>query len=200
MALEYITIDETVLADKKISALDKERAKNAVLSREVSRAHDENQMLQHELQRTRQQLENQMMQTLQVRKEQRKATALSEQRVLQVDTNDSRVGELKHQLKLTQADLAKEISLAQQRETKLQKAVDQNAEYEKELHLMKQQKVRDDSNDLAVKRLERVRDELLTVVKKQMTLIDVLKQQALHARAVALLDITEKEFVKELTV
>jgi hypothetical protein len=142
-----------------------------------------------------------MIQTLQLRKEQqRRATAWSEQLVLQVDANDSRVGELEQQLKLTQADLAKEIALAQQREIKLQKAVDQTAAYEKELHLMKQQKVRDDSNDLAVKRLERVRDELLTVVKKQMTLIDVLKQQVLHARAATQLDITEKEFVKELSV
>lgn len=201
MTIERLSIDETVLADKKISALDKERAKSAVLTREVQRTHDENQRLQSELQRTRQQLENQMIQTLQLRKEQqRRATAWSEQLVLQVDANDSRVGELEQQLKLTQADLAKEIALAQQREIKLQKAVDQTAAYEKELHLMKQQKVRDDSNDLAVKRLERVRDELLTVVKKQMTLIDVLKQQVLHARAATQLDITEKEFVKELSV
>lgn len=201
MTIERLSIDETVLADKKISALDKERAKSTVLTREVQRTHDENQRLQSELQRTRQQLENQMIQTLQLRKEQqRRATAWSEQLVLQVDANDSRVGELEQQLKLTQADLAKEIALAQQREIKLQKAVDQTAAYEKELHLMKQQKVRDDSNDLAVKGLERVRDELLTVVKKQMTLIDVLKQQVLHARAAAQLDITEKEFVKELSV
>jgi hypothetical protein len=201
MTIERLSIDETVLADKKISALDKERAKSTVLTREVQRTHDENQRLQSELQRTRQQLENQMIQTLQLRKEQqRRATAWSEQLVLQVDANDSRVGELEQQLKLTQADLAKEIALAQQREIKLQKAVDQTAAYEKELHLMKQQKVRDDSNDLAVKRLERVRDELLTVVKKQMTLIDVLKQQVLHARAATQLDITEKEFVKELSV
>lgn len=201
MTIERLSIDETVLADKKISALDKERAKSTVLTREVQRTHDENQRLQSELQRTRQQLENQMIQTLQLRKEQqRRATAWSEQLVLQVDANDSRVGELEQQLKLTQADLAKDIALAQQREIKLQKAVDQTAAYEKELHLMKQQKVRDDSNDSAVKRLERVRDELLTVVKKQMTLIDVLKQQVLHARAATQLDITEKEFVKELSV
>jgi hypothetical protein len=193
------SMDETVLADKKISALDREKAKNAVLSRELERAHDENQKLQSEIQRTRQQLENQMMQTLQLRKhQQRQAAALTEQRALQVDANESRIADLEHELTLTQADLAKQIELAQQRESKLQKVVEQSVQYEKELHLVKQQQVQNDSNAIAVKRLERVRDELLTVVKKQMTLINVLKQQALHASAAALLEITEKDFMKEM--
>jgi hypothetical protein len=50
-----------------------------------------------------------------------------------------------------------------------------------------------------VKQLERQRDELLTVVKKQIKLMDILKQQSLHARAATILDITEKQFMQELS-
>jgi hypothetical protein len=184
--------------DKKVTALDKERAKNMVLSRQFHKATSDNESLHNELRRTQQLLENQMKQTLQLRKQQQSQNELLEKRRLEMETpNEQILQGLENQLKNTQVQLASEMSLAQQREAKLQKAIEQSAQYEKELHQLKQQQVKDEGNALAVKRLEMQRDELLVVVKKQMKLIDILKQQALHARAATLLDITEKDFLKE---
>jgi hypothetical protein len=187
--------------DKKVTALDKERAKNIVLSRQLDKANSDNESLQNELRHTQQLLENQMKQTLQLRKQQKSQNELLEKRMLEMETpNEQILQGLENQLKNTQAQLANEMSLAQQREAKLQKAIEQSVQYEKELHQLKQQQVKDEGNALAVKRLELQRDELLIVVKKQMKLMDILKQQALHAKAATLLDITEKDFVKELNL
>jgi hypothetical protein len=165
------------------------------------KVNSDNESLQNELRRTQQLLENQMKQTLQLRKQQKSQNELLEKRMLEMESpNEQILQDIKNQLKNTQTALAAEMSLAQQREAKLQKAIEQSAQYEKELHQLKQQQVRDEGNALAVKRLELQRDELVLVVKKQMKLMDILKQQALHAKAATLLDITEKDFVKELNL
>ena len=49
-----------------------------------------------------------------------------------------------------------------------------------------------------IKNLEHQRTELLFVVKKQMKLIDIHKQQRAHIDAATLLDIAEKDFLKEI--
>ena len=48
------------------------------------------------------------------------------------------------------------------------------------------------------KRLERLRNDSLTVIKKQQKLIGILKRQILHIEAAKLLSFTEGEFVKAL--
>jgi len=49
-----------------------------------------------------------------------------------------------------------------------------------------------------VKRLERQKAELLTVLRKQAKLIDVLRRQRAHLEAAQLLSFTEEEFLQTL--
>ena len=185
----------------KISALDKERAKVEVISSQLKAVQNDKHKLQTELDRTRQQLEIQMKQSLQLRKQlQQKNTALSERIASDINPNDDRVKDLEAMLKNCQSQLSDQLEQAQKRESKLHKVVEQSAQYEKELQQLKQDQVHQKGNDLAVKRLERQRNELLHLVQKQMSLIGILKQQALHAKAATLLDIAEKEFMKELNL
>ena len=193
--------DNVFDCDAKISALDKERAKVEVVTRQLDRVSNENKMLEYELKRTQKQLENQMKQTLQLRKQQQSQNAAYyEQRALENNSDDRRMEDLKSQLQETQTDLAKEISLAQQREAKLHKVVDQNAKYEKELYQLKAEQCKKEENMLAMKHLERQRDELLNVVTHQMKLMEVLKKQVLHEKGRSVLNITEKDFMNELNL
>jgi hypothetical protein len=194
-------IDDAALStDKKITALDRERAKVQVLSRQLDKSLEEKKRLQGELQRTQSQLENQFKQTLHAQKQlQAIHQSYQEQQALGAEQKDKDIEDLINELKQTQADLAKEMSSSKQREAKLQKSVQQCANLEKELIDLKHTKSEEHSNELAVKQLERQRDELLTVVKKQIKLMDILKQQSLHARAATILDITEKQFMQELS-
>ena len=106
--------------------------------------------------------------------------------------------DLETQLNKVRTELAQQIASATKREANLQMVVDQSARFEKEVQSLKQQQVVDQRNALAVKKLKSQRDDLLLIVKKQIKLIEILKQQTLHAKAATLLEITEKEFVKEL--
>lgn len=185
----------------KISALDKEKAKVEVMTRQLEVVQEDNHNLQTELERTRRQLEIQMKQSLQLRKRlQKKDVALSERLSSDIDPYDDRVKDLEVMLKNSQSQLSDQLEQAKQRESKLHRVVEQSAQYEKELYQLKQDQVNREGNASAVKRLERQRNELLNVVKKQMSLICILKQQALHAKAATLLDITEKDFMKELNL
>ena len=191
--------ENAFVCDAKISALDKERAKVEVLCRQLDKSNNDNKRLENELQKTQKQLENQMKQMLQFRKEQqRQNAAYHKQRVLEINSDDSRVEDLKIQLQTTQANLAREISSAQQRETKLQNVIEQNAKYEKELYQLRADQCKKEENALAVKQLERQRDELLNVVKHQMKLMDVLKKQVLHEKGRSVLNITERDFMNDL--
>lgn len=51
-----------------------------------------------------------------------------------------------------------------------------------------------------VKKLERQKAELLTVLKKQAKLIDVLRRQRAHLEAAQLLSLTEDDFMTMLDV
>lgn len=195
------SIDDIDFAgDTKTTALERERAKVIVLSRQLEKTLDEQKNLQNELNRTQQQLENQIKQTLHLRKQQQRQTKLEkEQSKLDVDPRDEEIKDLKQELKTTQADLAKEISSSKQREARLHRTVEQCSEYEKELHDLRQLKGQETGNSVLVKQLERQRDELLNVAKYQMKLMNILKQQALHAKAAAILEIIDKDVIKELS-
>ena len=195
------SIDDTVFAgDTKTTALEREKTKVIVLNRQLEKTLDEKKNLQNELRRTQQQLENQIKQTLHLRKQQQCQKKLEkEQSTHDVDPKDEEIKDLKEELKTTQADLAKEISSSKQREVRLLRAVEQCSEYEKELRELRQLKDQENGNSLLVKQLERQRDELLNVVKYQIKLMNILKQQALHAKAAAILEIVEKDVMKELS-
>lgn len=160
---------------------------------------NEKKRVQDELARTQQQLEIQMNQTLQLRKQQQRRNAsLLEKEASIVSSNEDRINDLERQLVKTQGELTKELTLANDRDAKLQKTVDQNADLQNEVQQLRQKEVDAETSASAVKRLERQRDCLLSLVKKQMKLMEVLKEQSLNAKAAALLDITEKDFMKEL--
>ena len=133
------------------------------------------------------------------------------------DAKDKEIQELKTELSMTQRDLAKEVSMSKQREIRLQRALEKCEKYEIELEELSQHRPQQQycgemvSGDLnkstnakdcqyqyLIKNLEHQRSELLVVVKKQMKLIDILKQQRVHAQAATLLNMIEKDFMKEL--
>ena len=51
-----------------------------------------------------------------------------------------------------------------------------------------------------IQNLQKQRSELFVVIKKQMKLIDILKQQRAHVEATALLNIKERDFLKEVSI
>ena len=200
-ALRAITSSLNIIPSmtNKTSLLVKERAKLQVVNRELERTKAENSKLKNELERTQRQVESQMQQTLLLRKQQQcHNNALIEQRALHINSKDKKVEDLETQLNKVRTELAQQIASATKREANLQMVVDQSARFEKEVQSLKQQQVVDQRNALAVKKLKSQRDDLLLIVKKQIKLTEILKQQTLHAKAATLLEITEKEFVKEL--
>lgn len=51
-----------------------------------------------------------------------------------------------------------------------------------------------------MRKLERQKADLISAVRKQARLIDILKRQKLHLEASRLLDFTEQEFLKVVEV
>ena len=180
-----------------------EQAKVAALNRQLSRSLEERNKLQCLLQTTQTDLEKQMQETLRLQKVHAKH-CLKDATEKQVDPCNDNVKEIKAELASTQNELADEISVSKKRETRIRKLQDQCKAYKEQLDLLKIQQRQDEGGinkqrtDKVIKNLGQQRDELLTVVKKQMKLIDILKKQRVHVEAAALLNITQKDFMKEL--
>ena len=111
---------------------------------------------------------------------------------------DGDTQELRNELASTKKALANELA-------RMQKLQNKCNTYKEELDSLKQlrQKQEEEEEDRgdaekSRKHLERQRSALLLVVKKQMKLIDVLKQERSHAEAAVLLSITEKDFMNEM--
>lgn len=106
---------------------------------------------------------------------------------------------LKAELVSTQKDLADEICMAKKREERLHLAQEQCNIYREELETLKQRHGDNDKKSLEklVKNLEHQRSELFCIVKKQMKLIEVLRQQRAHVEAATLLNISEKEDLRK---
>mmetsp|Transcript_6215 Transcript_6215/g.13527 ORF Transcript_6215/g.13527 Transcript_6215/m.13527 type:complete len:209 (-) Transcript_6215:989-1615(-) len=200
--------DGTAIADEMFTSVDAtplqiEKAKVQAFNRQLSRSLDEKRQLQIMLKQTQADLEKQIQKTLRLQKIQAKSCMDAMEK--QAPAPCAEKQELKNELASTQKDLADEISKSQRREARLQKIQDQCNDYKDQLDSLKQQQHEqeegaDDKSSMKkwIKNLEHQRSELLLVVKKQMKLIDILKQQRAHVEAAALLNITERDFMKEV--
>ena len=169
-----------------------EQAKVAALNRQLSRSLEERNKLQCMLQTTQTDLEKQMQETLRLQKVHAKQSLKDAMGKQVVDPCNDNVKELKAELASTQKELADEISLSKKREMRIRKLQDQCKAYKEQLDSLKVQQNGQDEGGINKQRSEKViknlgqqRDELLTVVKKQMKLIDILKKQRVHVEAAA---------------
>ena len=104
---------------------------------------------------------------------------------------------LKQELAATKKDLAKELISRQNLQNKCNRYKEQ-LDSVKRLQQEREDEQGDKGDSEKSHRLEQQRAELLLVVKKQMRLIDILKQQRAHAEAAVLLNITEKDLMNEV--
>eukprot|EP00984_Skeletonema_dohrnii_P006415 scaffold2295_cov93-Skeletonema_dohrnii-CCMP3373.AAC.12 len=182
----------------KDTALQLEKAKASALAIQLEKVKSENERIVELLKKTQISLQKQTQHNLTLQRQfAEKEKAQERQAIAAAKVKRDEMQNLREELLTAQRDLTKQLSLAKQREQ----------EHEKQVNRLKrqcEQQESDRSNDESWKMeqrtntLEKCQSELLVLVKKQMRLIDILKEQRNHARAAALLGITEKTFLKEV--
>ncbi|KAL7425884.1 hypothetical protein ACHAXM_000217 [Skeletonema potamos] len=186
---------------KQHTPLQIEKANAVALASQVKRYKEENQRILERLQKTQHELELQTEEALALQRQllaekekaQRQATASSKS-----ESERDEMQKLREELLNTQRDLTQQLSLAKQRDQEHEKKLNRvKRQYEQQ----KNDKVNSfDRQLLRTNNLERCQSELLMLVKKQMKLIEILKEQRNHARAAVLLGMTEKTFRAALSL
>ena len=181
--------------------IEKAKVKVKALNRQLSRALDDKSKLRSMLEHAHSDLERQIQETLRLQKILAKAKTRDamEKVVRTVSPNDDVVRELKVELASVQKNLADEIFMAKKKDERMQTLQDQCTKYKEEFESLKQGEC-DNEKRVAFLNLQKQRSELLVVIKKQMKLIDILKQQRAHVEATALLNIAERDFIKEVNI
>ena len=188
-------LDNDLFASSSMKAtpLQIERAKNATLQDQLKQCISEKEKLQHLLKQTQADHETHLLQTKRLQKIQ--ANKLSKLNDTKGEIKEKDDVDVKKHLELTlascQNDFVNEIATSKRLREQCKILRQQ-----KEESVNVEQKEGD--NDKVARRLTSQRDELLLLVKKQMQLIELLKQQRVHVEAASLLRITEKEFLKEV--
>ena len=183
----------------KDSPLQIAKAKTAALASQVQRYKEENARLTSLLRKTQHDLEKQTKEMMNMQKDSiEREKNREKQAIVTAKVEREEIHNLREELLTAQRDLTKQISLSKT----------QQIEHEKQLDRMRlqleQQKDQSNSGDAwkSMERrnndLERCKSELLLLMKKQMKLIEILKEQRNHERAAVLLDIRDKTFLKEV--
>ena len=183
----------------KDSPLQIAKAKTAALASQVQRYKEENARLTSLLRKTQLDLEKQTKEMMDMQKASiEREKNREKQAIVTAKVEREKVHNLREELLTAQRDLTKQISLSKT----------QQIEHEKQLDRMRLQleQQKDQSNTgyawKSMERrnndLERCKSELLLLGKKQMKLIEILKEQRNHERAAILLDIRDKTFLKEV--
>lgn len=186
-----------------LSALDIEKAKVSALTKQLQSSMNEKKKLQASIKKIQSELEKQIKQNIQIKKRQITMSARDMTAVNELQTNLTRDKELEVELVNMQKQLSKEVSNSQQREEKIRRLMDKCKKYEEDLETMRKEqiecsKVTNESlYKSSIKSLEHQRNELLGVIKKQTRLIDILRQQCLHAQAASRLACYEREFMTQ---
>lgn len=177
-------IDDSVFTTASTTAtpLLVERAKVAALKKQLSRSLEDKKQLQAILNKTNKDLEMSQKKTLQLQRAQIKKVANQKQQV-SVGHKDE-VKELKAELASTQKELADEIESSKKRELRVQRLHEQLAA-SKEQQSEQKRDVDNHEHNMKIKTLRKQREELLLVVKRQIKLIEVLRQQRLHVESAA---------------
>lgn len=201
VSVESIIDATTINSVVDATPLEIEKAKVKALNRQLSRALDDKSKLRSMLEHAHSDLERQIQETLRLQKILAKAKTRDamEKVVRTVSPNDDVVRELKVELASVQKNLADEIFMAKKKDERMQTLQDQCTKYKEEFESLKQGEC-DNEKRVAFLNLQKQRSELLVVIKKQMKLIDILKQQRAHVEATALLNIAERDFIKEVNI
>ena len=120
--------------------------------------------------------------TLQLQRAKIKSVKVASQKQVSVGHRDE-VNKLKSELASTQKDLADEIEASKKRELRVQSLQETLAALKK--HQLEQEGCDKHEHNMRIKTLVKQRDELLLVVKRQIKLIEVLRQQRLHVESAA---------------
>ena len=194
---------ESIINDAAINSVDAtpleiEKAKVKALHRQLCRTVEEKSALQKQLVSTSTELERQIDETMRLQKSlKHKARDAMEQNVVNTGSaDDDAIRELKAELASMQKNLSDEIK----REERIQALQNQCTMYKEELDSLKQHGEVANESQVLIQNLQKQRSQLLVVIKKQMKLIDILKQQRVHVEATALLNIKERDFLKEVSI
>ncbi|KAL7469299.1 hypothetical protein ACHAXS_009559 [Conticribra weissflogii] len=188
-----------------LSALDIEKAKVSSLSKQLLSSINEKKKLQASIEKIQNELEKQIRQNIQMKKRQISMSANGVAAVNDSQTHRNREKGLEIELISTQKELSKEISNSQRREEKIRRLMEKCKTYDEDLETMRKErtngsKVKNESlYQSSIKNLEHQRSELLGVIKKQTRLIEILKQQRVHAEAASRLARAEQEFMTQDT-
>jgi len=128
--------------------------------------------------------------TLQLQRAQLKSVKVASQKQQVSVGHSDEVNNLKAELASTQKELADEIESSKKRELRVQRLQEQlvaSKKYQSE----QGGGVDKHEHNMKIKTLVKQREELLLVVRRQMKLIEVLRQQRLHVETAA-----QKDFVK----
>mmetsp|Transcript_15472 Transcript_15472/g.32553 ORF Transcript_15472/g.32553 Transcript_15472/m.32553 type:complete len:184 (+) Transcript_15472:11-562(+) len=180
-------------------------AKVSALSKQLQLSMNEKKKLQASIKKIQSELEKQLKQNIQIKKRQISMSARDMAAANELQTNQTRYKELEVELINTRKQLSKEVSNSQQREEKIRRLMEKCKRYEEDLETMRKEQIecRKVTNESlykpSIKSLEHQRSELMGVINKQTRLIDILKQQCLHAQAASRLACYEREFMTQRT-
>ena len=179
-------IDDSVFttASSTATPLQVEKAKVAALTKQLSRTFEDKKQLQDILKRTEKDLEMSQHKTLQLQRAQIKSAKVANQKQQMSADDRDEVTKLKSELVSTQKDLVDEIESSKKMNLRIQSL-------QEKLAASKQQSGQGGGSGdkylqmemASMKNIVKQRDELLLVVRRQMKLIEVLRQQRLHVES-----------------
>ena len=177
-----------------------EKAKASALAIQLERYKQENERIVALLKKTQHNLEKktQLTLTLQIQQSEMEK-AREKQAIAAAKVEKDELQNLREELLTARRDLTKQLSLSKKREQEHEQQVER---LKRQLEQLNNDRCNDESwknMEHRTKTLEKCQSELIVLVKKQIKLIEILKEQRNHARAAALLGITEKTFLKEIT-
>jgi len=183
----------------KDNSLQLEKAKASALAIQLEKTKSENERIVELLKKTQINLQKQTQHNLTLQRQfAEKEKAQERQAIAAAKVKRDEMQNLREELLTAQRDLTKQLSLSKQREQEHEKQVNR---LKRQCEQQENERRNDESwrsMEQRTNTLEKCQSELLVLVKKQMKLIEILKKQRSHARAAALLGITEKTFVKEV--
>ena len=176
-------IDDSVFtASTTATPLLVEKAKVKALTKQLSRTLEDKKQLQAILSKTQRDLEMSQHKALQLQRAQLKSVKVASQKQQVSIGHRDEVNKLKSELASTQKELADEIEASKKRELRIQSLQEKLAALKKH---QSEEGCDKHELDMKIKNLVKQREELLLVVKRQLKLIGVLRQQRLHVESAA---------------
>ena len=184
----------------KDTQLQIEKAKASALATQLERYKQENDRLVALLKKTQHNLEQQTEQNLTLRiQHSEKERAREKEAIAAAQADKDEMQNLREELLNAQRDLTKQLAASKKREEEHEQQIERLKHQHEQLNNHRSNDESLKSMEHRTKTLEKSQSELILLVKKQLKLIEILKEQRNHAQAAALLGITEKTFLKEIT-